>query len=134
MAVFQDTTDLYNAMEELWTWIKNDPEVSEKLLSSRLVVRFTYKNPEGSMTVDGSDGNELKIIFGDTDKEPVIEMLMNSDLAHEFWLGKVNVAVALMTGKIVSRGPVNRALALLPAVRPAYQIYPNIAARLGKTA
>lgn len=134
MAVFQNTTDLYSAMEELWTWIKNDPEVSEKLLSSRLIVRFVYKNPEGSMTVDGSDGRELKISFGENDKEPLIEMLMNSDLAHQFWLGKVNPAVALMTGKIVSKGPVNRALALLPAVKPAYQIYPDIAARLGKTA
>jgi|AGTN01.1.fsa_nt_gi hypothetical protein len=63
MAVFEDTSDLYKAMEELWTWIKNDPEVSEKLLSSRLIVRFVYNNPEGSMTIDGSDGRELKIIL-----------------------------------------------------------------------
>jgi hypothetical protein len=53
-------------------------------------------------------------------------MFMKSDVAHEFWLGKINVPVAILSGKIVSKGPVQRALSLLPVVKPAYSMYPEI--------
>lgn len=134
MAVFNSIDELYEAMDELWTWIKNDPQMAEQLLNSRLVVRFHYRKPDGVMTVDGSDGTNLKVSFGDLNQKPTIEMHMDSDLAHQFWLGKVNIPIALVSGKIVSRGPVNKALALLPVMKPAQEVYPDIAARFGKAA
>ena len=78
------------------------------------------------MTVDCSDGEEMRISAGECAKKPVVEMFMKSDVAHDFWLGKVNVPLALIQGRIVSKGPVNRALALLPALKPAYSIYPRV--------
>lgn len=135
MAIFNSTEELYVVMEELWNWIKTNPEISTELLKSKLIVRFVYKNPDGSLTIDGSDGKELRVTSGDCDLKPDVIMQMQSDLAHQFWLGKVNVPVALISGKIVSRGPVNKALALLPVVKPAWQIYPSIAdAQLRKSA
>lgn len=127
MSVFSSTEELYVVMEELWNWIKNNPKISSELLKSKLVVRFHYKNPDGRLTIDGSDGNEIRITSGDCDKKPDIEMFMQSDFAHQFWLGKVNLPLALMSGKIVSKGPVNKALALLPAVEPAWAAYSEIA-------
>jgi hypothetical protein len=53
-------------------------------------------------------------------------MSMKADVAHEFWLGKVNVPIAILSGKIVSKGPTPQALALLPVVKPAYAIYPAV--------
>ncbi len=135
MAIFNSTEELYVVMEALWNWIKSNDEISSELLKSKLIVRFVYKNPDGSLTIDGSDGKELRVTSGDCDLKPDVIMQMQSDLAHQFWLGKVNVPVALVSGKIVSRGPVNKALALLPVVKPAWQIYPSIAdARLKKSA
>jgi len=136
MSVFSSTEELYVVMEQLWDWIKNNPEISDQLLKSKLIVRFNYKNPDGQITVDGSDGEELHVTIGDCEKTPDIQMNMQSDLAHQFWLGKVNVPIALMSGKIVSKGPVNRALALLPAVKPSFQAYSEIASKsnLKKTA
>ncbi len=135
MAVFSSTEELYVVMEELWAWIKNNPEMSTELLKSKLVVRFIYKDPDGCLTIDGSDGEELRIICGDCDLKPDVLMQMQSDFAHQFWLGKVNVAGALISGKIVSKGPVNKALALLPAVKPAWLVYPEIVdAQLKKSA
>ncbi|MBX3151229.1 SCP2 sterol-binding domain-containing protein [Candidatus Obscuribacterales bacterium] len=127
MAVFSSTEELYVVMEALWNWIKNNPQISAELLKSKLTVRFHYKNPDGSLTIDGSDGEEIRITSGDCEKKPDIEMFMQSDFAHQFWLGKVNLPLALMSGKIVSKGPVNKALALLPAVEPAWQAYSEIA-------
>jgi hypothetical protein len=135
MSVFSSTEELYVVMEELWKWIKNNPEISSELLKSKLTVRFHYKNPDGSLTIDGSDGAELRVTSGVCEKKPDIEMCMQSDFAHQFWLGKVNVPVALMSGKIISKGPVNKALALLPAVKPAWKAYGEIAeTQLGRAA
>ncbi len=129
MPVFADTKQLYSVMHELWEQIKADKQMSDELLKSRLIVRFHYRDPEGYVTVDGSDGREIKVVMGDCDREPIVEMSMKSDVAHAFWLGRENPAVALLTGKMASKGPVNKALALLPVVKPAFQIYPHIVQR-----
>jgi hypothetical protein len=126
MAVFANTDELNRVMLDLWSAIKKDEQMSRALLDSRLVVRFHYREPEGRLTVDCSDGKEMEISVGETSKKATIEMFMKSDVAHEFWLGKVNVPMALIKGQIVAKGPVNKALALLPALKPAFSIYPTI--------
>lgn len=134
MSVFSNSNELYSVMEELWRRIKADPSMSEKLLKSKLIVRFIYRDPDGVLTIDGSDGQEIKVYAGECSVKPIIEMAMKSDVAHNFWLGKENPAMALISGKISSKGPVNQALALLPVVRPAFQIYPNVVEDLKKSA
>lgn len=126
MPFYANTDELHRVMKHLWDAIAEDPEISKKLLQSRLIVQFTYREPEGRVVVDCSDGKEMKVYAGETPVKPVIEMAMKSDVAHEFWLGKVNVPLAIISGKIVSKGPVNKALALLPAIKPAFDIYPGV--------
>lgn len=126
MSVFADTDQLYSVMNELWAQIKADPAMSDALLRTKLIVRFRYREPDGFITIDGSDGENLRITLGDCDATPIVEMSMKSDVAHNFWLGKENPAMSLLQGKMVSRGPVNRALALLPVIKPAFNIYPRI--------
>jgi hypothetical protein len=41
------------------------------------------------------------------------------------------VPLALIQGKIVSKGPVNKALALMPAIKPAYGLYPSVIQKNG---
>jgi hypothetical protein len=125
-AVFSSTEQLHDIMHDLWSQIAADPEMSLKLVESRLISQFRYREPFGLITVDSSDGQKMKIIVGDTDIKPHVEMAMKADVAHEFWLGRVSIPVAILSGKIVSKGPVNKALALLPVIKPAYSIYPHI--------
>ena len=133
MSVFTSTDELHQVMEDLWKGIQCEPEMAEKLVASKLIVQFRYREPEGLITIDCSDGVNLKIHVGKTEIKPLIEMSMKADIAHEFWLGKVNVPMALMMGKIVSRGPTPKALALLPVIKPAYQIYPRVLEVRGKS-
>ncbi len=134
MSVFTNTQHLYDVMQELWSRIKADTDMSNRLLQSRLIVRFHYREPDGWLTVDGSDGEEIKVHIGHNDLKPDVEMFMKSDVAHLFWLGKENPAVALLTGKIQSKGQVNKALALLPVLKPAFQIYPTVLEDIEKSA
>jgi len=123
---FPNSEALHGVMQDLWNAIKGDKGMSEKLLSSKLAVRFHYREPEGTVTIDCRDGKEMKIHVAHCDIKPDVEMEMKSEVAHEFWLGKVSVPMAILTGKIVAKGPVQKALALLPAVSPAFKIYPDI--------
>ena len=134
MSVFSDSSELYSVMEELWRRIKADEGMSAQLLHSKLIVRFVYRNPDGVLTIDGSDGDEIRVYAGQCDLKPTIEMSMNSDVAHGFWLGQENLASLLITGKVSSKGPVNRAMALLPIMKPAFQIYPKVIEKVKRSA
>jgi putative sterol carrier protein len=126
MAAYKNTEELQQVMSELWDKIKADTAMSAELLKAQLVVRFDYKEPKGSITIDSSDGQEIKVYPGECDIKPLVEMSMSADIAHEFWLGKLSVPMAILTGKMIAKGPVNQALALLPAIKPAFAIYPQV--------
>ncbi|HEY9791623.1 MAG TPA: SCP2 sterol-binding domain-containing protein [Candidatus Obscuribacterales bacterium] len=132
MAYFSSTDELNRVMDMLWHKIKSDPGMSHKLLESKLIVQFKYRDPDGLLTIDCSSGQDMDIIIGTTTLKPVVEMSMKADVAHEFWLGKVNVPLAIMSGKIVSKGPTPKALALLPVIKPAYALYPQVLQEAGK--
>ncbi len=126
MQFFANSDELHRVMNELWMRIGRDPDMLEKLLASKLIVQFQYREPEGRVTIDCSDGIEMRVSTGEQLLKPIIEMSMKADVAHQFWLGKVNVPFAIVSGKIVSRGPVQKALTLLPVIKPAFDIYPNV--------
>jgi len=126
MSAFKNTEDLNRVMLALWDAIKADKSMSGLLLQSKLTISFIYREPDSKLTLDCSDGEQLKVYIGEPNFKPAVEMSMKSDLAHDFWLGKVNIPLALISGKIVSKGPVNKALALLPVIKPAFDIYSAI--------
>jgi hypothetical protein len=126
MASFASTEQLHQIMVELWEAIKNDKDMFTKITTSKLIAQFHYRDPAGIISVDCSDGKTFKVFSGECNVKPVVEMFMTADVAHEFWNGKVNVPIAILTGKMVAKGPVNKALALLPVLKPAFEIYPDI--------
>ena len=126
MSAFKNTKELNKVMLALWHAIKADTNISSPLLKAKVSIRFYYREPESQLVVDCSDGQQMKIHVNQADFVPMVEMSMKSNFAHDFWLGKVNVPLALISGKIASKGPVNRALALLPAIKPAFVFYPHI--------
>ena len=55
--------------------------------------------------------------------EPEVVMTMDADTAHRFWLGKVNVTVALARGQMKAKGPVAKILKLVPLTKPVFPRY-----------
>lgn len=126
MLAFKDSQELNKVMLALWQAIKADTNISSSLLQSKVSIRFYYREPESQLAVDCSDGQQMKIHVDQTDFIPGVEMFMKSNFAHDFWLGKVNLPLALISGKIAAKGPVNQVLALLPVIQPAFTFYPDI--------
>lgn len=136
MATFQSAEELYAAIAGYFHKAKFDGDIGPKIAKSGLVIRFEYSDPDSVITVDCQrpepEGAYFAIIEGESDRKPDVLMTMKADVAHQFWLGKVNLLAALNRRQIVAKGPIPKILALLPAIKPAYTQYPEHLRELGR--
>jgi len=84
------------------------------------------------ITVDVRRDSEPGVVFGPTDVEPEVIMSMDADTAHRFFLGQVNVTVALARGEIRAHGPVGKILRLVPLVKPFFPQYRELVESEGR--
>ena len=133
MATFRDTEHLYQVLDFFFTRLMAVDDIAAALHAGSFVLRFRYSDPDGQVTIDLRE-LPIKWEFGATDLEPDLEMIQSGDTAHQFWLGRLNVPAAIATRKVVSRGPIAKALKLLPAIKPAFPIYAAALRELGEDA
>ena len=123
MPVFKDDQEVYQYIGKLFVELTDDPELSPKFRKADTIVQYRYSNPESQITVKMKEGEEGQVDFGDTGLDPEIVMSMEADTAHKFWLGKVNVTMALAKGQMKAKGPVAKILKLVPLVKPVFPRY-----------
>ncbi|MCC6213801.1 MAG: hypothetical protein IT376_02960 [Polyangiaceae bacterium] len=133
MSPFADQGDLYRVFGALFERVSAEPAVAAPLVAGGFVLRFHYTEPAGVVTVD-LRGPALRWELGPSALRPDLEMFQSAEVAHRFWLGELNVPLALASRKVVARGDVTKALALLPAVRPVFPLYRALLAELGRDA
>ena len=117
MPVFKDDQEVYQYIGKLFQDLADDDELGPKFRRADTIVQYKYTNPESQITVKMKDGEEGQVDFGPTDMSPEIVMSMEADTAHKFWLGNVNVTMAL------AKGPVAKILKLVPLVKPVFPRY-----------
>jgi putative sterol carrier protein len=127
---FKDADEVYAYIGRLFEDLAQDEELSPKFRKANTVVQYRYRNPESVITVSLLDGEDGRVDCADTELEPEVVMTMDADTAHRFWLGKVNVTVALARGQMKAKGPVAKILKLVPLTKP---IFPRYRAMLEKS-
>ena len=123
MPVFKDDQEVYQYIGRLFQDLADDDELGPKFRKADTIVQYQYKNPDSQITVKMKDGEEGQVDFGPSDMQPEIVMIMDADTAHKFWLGKVNVTMALARGQMKAKGPVAKILKLVPLVKPVFPRY-----------
>ena len=123
MAYFNDADEVYETIGKLFVEIANDDELAPKFRKADTIVRYEYANPDSVITVRLQEGQPGDVDFGDSNMEPEVTMSMDADTAHKFWLGEVNVTVALARGQIKASGPVAKILKLVPLTKPIFPRY-----------
>ncbi len=123
MPVFKDDQEVYQFIGKLFQDLADDDELGPRFRRADTIVQYHYSNPESLITVKMKDGEEGQVDFGATDLHPEIVMTMEADTAHKFWLGKVNVTMALARGQMRAKGPVAKILKLVPLVKPVFPRY-----------
>ncbi len=137
MPAFQDKAQLQDCLGSLFAALRDDLAVGPRVQASGLVIRFAYYHPDTFVVID-CRSNPLSLTW---DQDPVlspderlkifVDMSMEADTAHQFWLGKVNLVAALTRGIIKAKGPIPAIMKLLPIIKPAYDIYPRMLRQKG---
>jgi putative sterol carrier protein len=123
LAYFKDADEVYRFIGKLFEDLADDEELGPKFRKANTIVQYQYRNPESQITVRLQEGEDGQVDLGDTAMEPEVLMTMEADTAHRFWLGKVNVTVALARGQMKAKGPVAKILKLVPLVKPVFPRY-----------
>ncbi len=123
MAYFKDAEEVYDTIGRMFAELAVDEELAPKFRKANTIVRYEYSEPDSAITVRLQEGRPGDVDFGDSEMEPEVTMTMDADTAHLFWLGRVNVTVALARGQIKAKGPVAKILKLVPLTKPAFPRY-----------
>jgi hypothetical protein len=120
---FKDADEVYATIGKLFQDLADDEEMAPKFRKANTIVRYEFRNPDSTITTRLQEGQPGDVDFGDSDMEPDVTMAMEADTAHRFWLGQVNVTVALARGQIKAKGPVAKILKLVPLTKPVFPRY-----------
>ncbi len=123
MAYFKDPQEVYDTIGTLFTDLASDEELAPKFRKANTIVQYVYSDPDSKITVRLQEGEPGDVDYGETEMEPEVTMRMKADTAHRFWLGKVNVTVAIARGEIKPQGPVSKILRLVPLTKPVFPRY-----------
>ena len=123
MAYFNDAQEVYDTIGKLFQDLADDEELAPKFRKANAIVRYEFTDPDSAITTRLQEEQPGQVDFGDSDMEPDVVMSMEADTAHQFWLGKVNVTVAMARGQIKARGPVAKILKLVPLTKPVFPRY-----------
>lgn len=125
MPFFRDADDVYDLLGGMFQQGREHPDLGPKVAASKILIQFQYREPEAVITINAKNPKEppFDVILGPTDIQPDVTMTMKADVAHEFWLGKVNLLTALARRQIVAHGPVSVAIKLVPVLGPAFSLY-----------
>ncbi len=137
MAVFKNADEFYAVMRTFFEKVRYDSVLGPKLASSKMSIRFIYTDPEAQITIDFATpptdpGAYANIDYGPSERKPDVVMKQSADFSHKFWHGKTNVVASLATRQIIASGSVQKALALLPLLRPLYEVYPQVLREMGR--
>ena len=123
MPYFKDEQEVYDYIGKLFQDLAEDDELWPKFRRANTIVQYQFRNPESQITVRMREDEDAQVDLGPSELEPEVLMTMDADTAHRFWLGKVNVTVALARGQMKARGPVAKILKLVPLVKPVFPRY-----------
>jgi hypothetical protein len=123
MPYFKDAEDVYANLGKLFEDIVGDGELAPRFQNADTVFQYRMRRPDSQLTMQALEGSEPRVDFGVTELQPEVILAMDADTAHRFWLGKVNVTVALARGQMKAKGPVAKILKLVPLTKPIYPRY-----------
>lgn len=122
MGLFRNAQEVYDCIGKIFEEAISDPEIGPKTKEAGLTIRFNFTDPDSTIYVDFARG---EVFYGDAvpDTTPAIRMEMKADDANKFWLGKLNLVMAMAKAQVKAKGSVPEMLKMLPLAKPLYARY-----------
>lgn len=130
MGVFADEAEVYEYLGGIFEVATKKDGLADKLAASGVVLRVYYTDPEAVVTVD-MESRSVETGSAST-ATPTVELHMTADTGNRFWLGKVNLAMAMAKGTVRAKGPVSKLLKLIPTAKELFPEYRAMVAERGR--
>jgi hypothetical protein len=130
---FASTDEMYGIVTPYLQSLTTDDVVGPKFVAANTSFRVQYTNPDGCFLLDATH-NPAVLTTGEAAQTGAAEvaLTMSADDGHKFWLGDLNLPIALARRKLKIDGPVTKLFGLLPALQPAYAKYKEHLAAIGR--
>ena len=117
-AYFRDADEVYRVLGGMLEAVGEDEELG--IGRADTVIENRYSDPDAVITITLRPEQRTVVEYGESDADPEIVLTMASDVARRFWLGEVNVPLALAHGEMTATGPTPKLLALVPLLVPVF--------------
>lgn len=115
------TEQVYAVFGDLWRKLLADPDLSTMYARRPLRVAFILSDPPAEIHLTPD-----RVSFGPALEKPDVEIALETETAHRFWLGHVTLPVLLATRKMRVRGSTSDMMRLPGLLKPGYDLYPAI--------
>jgi len=134
MPTFASTDEMYGVVTPYLAGLTTDPVVGPKFSAANTSFRVRYTEPDGCFLLDATQSPAHLSVGDDAVNGPAeVSLTMSADDGHKFWLGDLNLPIALARRKLKIDGPVTKLFGLLPALQPAYAKYKEHLTQIGRT-
>lgn len=124
MATFSSTEEVEKVFGDFFDQITLDPDLRPKFVAAATSFRSNYSDPDATISlVTTVDPPRVTRGQDARDEQVEVELTMTADNGHLFWLGELNIPMALARRKVTVQGPKSTLLKLLPAMQPAFALY-----------
>ncbi|WP_235624360.1 hypothetical protein, partial [Mycobacteroides abscessus] len=82
-----------------------------------------YPGNDAPTTSTPSSVKSLIETGADSGVTPNVELFMSADTGNRFWLGKVNLTMAMAKGTVRAKGPVTKLIKLIPQAKNLFPEY-----------
>ena len=122
MSTFATADEVYELIGGMFRDALAEPGIGDELAASGVVLELRLTDPESSITVD-MPNRAVHCGPGYDGHKPSMSLRASADTAHEYWLGQVNVGVAVAKGRIKVKGSVPTLLRLAGLAKPLFPRY-----------
>lgn len=131
MAYFKSTDEVNQFIGRIFEEAVKDQSIGPKMAASGVVLKLQYSDPSAIIIVDMPN---RQVHLGQPEGiNPNVVMMMKADVGHRFWLGKVNISLALAKGDIRAKGPMPKILKLVPLANELFPRYRGMVEEAGRS-
>jgi 2-oxoisovalerate dehydrogenase E1 component len=132
MKPFSDREEMVRILTILWDKILSNPQIIKSVGQSRILVKFRLTDPDADLYVDTRGAAPRFYWDPKAPEDPDVEMILSGQTSHLFWMEQLNVPLAIASRKIIAKGSIQKALKLMPALKPAFALYPGVLQEAGR--
>jgi hypothetical protein len=120
MSLFKDSGEVGHYIGAIFEDALHDPGLRAQFAKSGVLLKLRFKEPDAVMLVDFVNG---EVRYEDDGRKATVEITAPADVGHRFWLGKVNIALALAKGEMRAKGPIDKIIRLVPLTKTLFPRY-----------